>query len=111
MRKTIFLVTLLSLLAGLAPPAVAQDNGEYANFNDPFRVYLGGFSPTLSSTITINGENVTPPPIEIERVLGVSDGESVIWGGVQWMISERNAIEFEFFQLNRDGLINLFPRR
>ncbi len=102
-------MTLLSLLAGLAPPAVAQDNGEYAIFNDPFRVYLGGFRPTLSSTITINGENVTPPPIEIERVLGVSDGESVIWGGVQWMISQRNAIEFEFFQLNRDGLINLFP--
>ena len=109
MRKTIFLPALLSLLAGLALPAAAQDNGDYASFNDPFRVYLGGFRPTLSSKITINGENVTPPPIDIEKVLGVSDGESVVWGGAQWTISQRNSIELEFFQLNRDGLINLIP--
>jgi hypothetical protein len=39
----------------------------------------------------------------------VSDGESVLWGGVVWAISQRNAIEFEFFQLNRDGFIDVIP--
>jgi len=108
-RKTTFFMAFLSLLTGLVLPAAAQENGEYPGFNDPFRVYVGGFSPQLSSTITINGDVVTPPPINIEDVLGVSDGESVVWGGVQWTISQRNSIELEFFQLNRDGFIDLFP--
>jgi len=109
MRKSIFLAILLSLLTGLALPAVAQEKVNYINFNDTVRVYVGGFAPTLSSEITINGENVTPPPIDIEEVLGVSDGESVVWGGVQWTISQRNSIELEFFQLNRNGFIDLIP--
>ena len=109
MRQTTFWVILLSLLTGLTVPAIAQEKVEYKGFNDRFRIYLGGFAPQLSSTISINGEVVTPPPINIEDVLGVSDGESVAWGGVQWNISRRNSIEYEFFQLNRDGFINLFP--
>lgn len=109
MRRMAFLAALLPLLSGLALPAAAQENGKYPGFNDPFKVYVGGFSPQLKTKITINGDNVTPPPIDIEDVLGVSDGESVVWGGVQWTISRRNSIEFEFFQLNRDGFIDLFP--
>ena len=108
-RKTIICGVQLFLFAGLVAPAVAQDNREFASFNDPFRVYLGGFSPTLSSEITINGQIVNPPPINIEAVLGVSDGDSVLWGGAQWKISRRNSIEFEFFQLKRDGFIDLIP--
>jgi len=109
MRRMAFLAALLPLLSGLALPAAAQENGKYPGFNDPFKVYVGGFSPQLKTKITINGDNVTPPPIDIEDVLGVNDGESVVWGGVQWTISRRNSIEFEFFQLNRDGFIDLFP--
>jgi len=87
----------------------AQDSGEYDRFNDPFRVYFGGFYPTMSSQITINGSIVNPPPIEIEDKLGVEDGKFVPWGGASWHISRRNSLEIEFFQLNRDGFIDLFP--
>ncbi len=109
MHKSIFFVTLLCLLAGLALPAQAQDGGNYDHFNDPFRVYAGGFFPSVDTEIAINGTNVTPPPINVEDVLGVSDSNSVAWAGVQWHVSRRNSLELEFFELNRDGIVNLVP--
>lgn len=108
-RKIIIYAAQLFLFAGLVTPAIAQENGEFASFNDPFLVYMGGFSATLRSEVTINGENVTPPPLILEDVLGVNDSDTVLWGGVKWTISQRNSVEFEFFQLKRDGFIDLFP--
>jgi hypothetical protein len=109
MSKSTFYVALVCLLAGLALPAQAQDNSGYDTFNDRFRVSLGGFFPSANSEITINGTAVTPPPINIEDVLGVEDSSSVPWIGAQWHISRRNSLELEFFELNRDGLINVIP--
>jgi hypothetical protein len=108
-RKTIIYAVPLFLFTGLVTPAVAQDNGEFGAFNDPFRVYMGAFTPTLRSEVTINGDNVTPPPIDLEDKLGVSDSDTVLWGGFQWVISQRNSIELEFFQLNRGGFVDLLP--
>ena len=88
---------------------MAQDSGDYARFNDRVRVYAGGFFPSLSTGIAINGTNVTPPPIDVEDVLGVDDSDTVGWAGVQWHISRRNTLEFEYFKLDRDGFIDLFP--
>ena len=99
-----FIAATLLLATGTAP---AQDNGAYDHFNDRFRIYLGGFFPDVSSKISINGEFVQPPPIDFEDVLGLEDSKGVAWGGIQWHISRRNSLEFEFFQLNRDGFIEL----
>lgn len=101
--------TLTILLFAINAFGQAQESDEYARFNDPFRVYLGGFYPSMSSEITINGTNVTPPPIGIEDRLGVEEEKFVPWGGVAWHISQRNSLEFEFFQLNRDGFIDVIP--
>ncbi len=109
MRKSIFSVTLLCLLTGLALPAQAQDDGKYERFNDRFRIYFGGFFPSVSSEIAINGTGMTNPRIDVEDLLGLEDSNSVAWGGVHWKISRRNSLEFEFFSLDRDGFINLIP--
>jgi len=109
MSKSTVHMTLVCLLAGLALPAHAQDDGSYDHFNDAFRVYAGGFFPSLSTEISINGNSVTPPPIDVEDILGVDDSDSALWAGVQWRISRRNSLEFEYFELNRDGFINLVP--
>jgi hypothetical protein len=105
--KSLILVLLLCF-AG-SPQANAQDDGTYDSFNDRYRVYGGGFFPSFSSKIAINGENVIPPPIEVEDVLGVEDSNSVGWAGVQWHISHRSSLEFEIFKLDRDGFIDLVP--
>ena len=109
MRNSILLVTQLCLLTALTPPAQAQDDSTYAGFDDPFRVYVGGFFPSVDTQIAINGSVVTPPPINVEDILRVDDGSSVAWAGAAWRISRRNSIEFEYFNLNRDGVIDLVP--
>lgn len=106
MRKSIFLLTLMCLLTGRV---MAQDGGEYAHFNDPFRVYVGAFFPSLSTDIAIYGTDVTPPPVDVEDVLGIADSDSVALAGLQWHISRRNSLEFEYFSLERDGFIDLIP--
>lgn len=103
--KTSWLRTtlLLSLLA-MSSLACAQD---LADPDNRFRVYLGGFWPDINSTIAINGTDLMPlPPINVEDVLRVPSTKSTAWGGINWKISKRNALEFEYFALNRDGGIS-----
>ena len=69
-----------------------------------FRVYLGGFWPEIDSKIGINGEDFEPlPPINVEDVLRVPSSKGAAWGGINWKISKRSALEFEYFALNRSG--------
>jgi hypothetical protein len=98
-RKPI-LFALISLLFAL--PAAAEKN--YDQYNDRFRIYAGGFWPSLDSSINVNGDVLPPgPPISIEDTLGVEDSKGVAWGGIEWRISRRNYLEFEAFSLKRDG--------
>jgi hypothetical protein len=87
--------------------ALAQDGGQYEKFNDKWRIYAGGFFPDISSSIAINGDSESPPPIGIEDVLGVEDGKNTGFVGAAWHISNRNSLEFEYFKLDRDGSIDL----
>ncbi|MBT8442159.1 MAG: hypothetical protein KJO76_07230 [Gammaproteobacteria bacterium] len=87
-----------------ADTAFAQDNPTYEQFNDRFRVYLGGFWPQVDSKIGINGDVLPPgPPVDIEETLGVEDSKGVAWAGARWRISRRNSLELELFSLERDG--------
>lgn len=106
MRTPTFILILFCLLTNQAM-AQSQDSGLYDKFNAPWRVYVGGFSPSVDSEISINGDAVEPPPIDVEGELGVEDGNTVLWGGVQWHISQRSSLEFEYFALSRDGSVNL----
>jgi len=99
-RLTAFLVSLLLVAAG---PVSAADEGQFKPLNHKFQVYLGGFLPNVSSEISINGDVVSPPPVDFEEVFGLEDSKAVLWGGARWRISRRNNLEFEFFSLNRDG--------
>jgi hypothetical protein len=105
----LFLMTALCFSAVWLSPVHAQDSTTYDSFNDRYRFYVGAFAPSFSSQIAINGDVVSPPPVDVENVLGVDDDNIVAWAGVQWHISQRNSLEFEYFQLNRDGFIDLFP--
>ena len=98
--RTTFLLPLLAL------SSLAQGQ----NLADPeyrHRIYVGGFWPSINSKIAINGEDFTPlPPINVEDVLRVPDSKGAAWGGIDWKISRRNALEFEYFSLNRNGGIS-----
>ena len=98
--RTTFLLPLLAL------SSLAQGQ----NLADPeyrHRIYVGGFWPSINSKIAINGEDFRPlPPINVEDVLRVPDSKGAAWGGIDWKISRRNALELEYFSLNRNGGIS-----
>ena len=97
------ILALLTIVFIAFPLSVVADD-EYNQINDPFRIYLGGFWPSVSSSININGDVIPPgPPISIEDSLGVEESKEALWAGAQWRISQRNSLEFETFSLNRDG--------
>ncbi len=104
-----FFCTMTMLLFAVNAFGQAEQSGEYDRFNDPWRIHFGGFYPSMSTKITINGTTVNPPPVDVEETLAVEDGKFVPWGGVSWHISRRNVLEIEYFQLNRDGFIDLIP--
>lgn len=100
--KKLVVPAVASVFVAFPLTVLAQDN--YDQINDPFRIYVGGFWPTVSSKININGDVLPPgPPISIEDQLGIEDSTETAWGGIQWRISQRNSLEFETFALNRNG--------
>jgi hypothetical protein len=103
--KTSWLRTAFFLpLLAISSLAWGQDLPDRDN---RFRVYLGGFWPQIDSKIAINGEDLEPlPPINVEDVLRVPDSKGAAWGGIDWRISKRNTLEFEYFALNRNGGIS-----
>jgi len=95
------------LLFAMNTFAQSQGSGSFENFHKPIRVYVGGFYPTMTTDISVNGSQVTPPSIVIEDVLGVDDSKFVPYGGIKWHISQKHSLEMEYFQLNRDGFTDL----
>lgn len=92
------------MLGILAFVSSASADDEYERFKDPFRIYVGGFWPTIDSEIGVIGDVLPPgPPIGVEDLLGVTDSKGVVWGGIAWHFANRHSLEFEHFTLNRDG--------
>jgi hypothetical protein len=97
-------IKVFAIVAIFASASSANAQNEYEKFNDPWRVYVGGYWPDASSKININGEVLPPgPPASVEDILGLEESKAVAWGGVAWHISRRNSLELETFSLNRNG--------
>ncbi len=101
MKKWVQVATVIGALL-VSSASFAQD--DYDKFNDPWRIYLGGFWPQAESKIGINGEIIDPkPPVDVEDSLNLDDSEGVAWGGVAWHFKQRHSLEMEHFSLVRDG--------
>ena len=96
------------LLVLLALTSSASADSEYANIDNSFRVYLGGFWPQIDSNISINSDLLPDPipPVDVEDLLGVTDSKGALFGGITWRFTSRQALELEYFALNRDGSAN-----
>lgn len=98
----------IAILGLLAFTSSASAEGEYANIDHSFRIYLGGFWPDIDSKLSINSDQLPDPipPVDVEDLLGVSDSEGAVFGGFTWFIASRHSLEMEYFALNRDGGAN-----
>ena len=101
MKKLVSFIVFVVVSGSLIGNASAEDNPV---MTDRFQIYIGGFFPQVDSTIKINGDIYGPGDgLDAENAFGLEDSKSVLWGGVRWRISRRNALEFEFADLNRNG--------
>lgn len=88
--------------------ALADSEKQHPMMDARFGIWLGGFFPDISSKISINGEVIeNPPNLSLEEIFGLEDSKSVLWGGANWRISNRNMVEFEFANLNRNAITEL----
>jgi len=101
-----FVIALCLSLVLMGESVSAQDSERYAPLANKYQIYLGGFFPSIDSTVRINGEILPPGPgLNFEDVFGLEDSDTLLWGGARWRISQRNMLEFEFVKLDRDGSI------
>ena len=104
-----FIGCLIMVMAGIFTGPVLADTEEiHPMMSARFGIWLGGFFPDIDTEISINGDVIEDPPkLNLEKVFGLEDSKTVFWGGANWRISNRNLIEIEFANLNRDASTEL----
>lgn len=89
----------------LAQTAVAKDRPwrEWPT-GDRFAMAAGGFWPNLDTKVRIDGsQGQIGTTLDFESNLGMEDAKALPILAARWRISQRNALEFLYFDLNRSG--------
>ncbi|MEN2398778.1 hypothetical protein GKZ90_0003285 [Flavobacterium sp. MC2016-06] len=69
-----------------------------------FKVTAGGFFPLNNTQIQVGQTNGNPGTlIDFENDLGFSKSSTSFMGALEWRISRRSRLDFEFFSLNRSA--------
>ena len=97
---------LAVLLCVLPGPSVGETTESADSILDVrLQIRIGTFFPTIDSSIRMDSRFGSPGDgLNFERDLGLSDSESIAYGGVSWRISRRHKLELEYYDLARDGL-------
>jgi len=100
---TLILAVLLCALSGLS---VGETNeSEHSILEDTLQIRIGTFFPAIDSSIRMDSRFGSPGDgLNFERDLGMSDSESIAYGGVSWRFSPRHMLALEYYDLARNGL-------
>jgi len=98
-----FILTLLLAFSGVS---AAQSNDPISTLLDStFQLRVGVFFPDLDSHIRIDSSlGQIGDGIDFERDLGMAESKSTLYGGASWKFAKKHVLEWEFFDLGRDGL-------
>ena len=70
-----------------------------------FQLRVGVFFPDLDSSIRIDSDfGRFGDGLDFERDLGMSESKTTFYGGASWQFAAKHVLEWEFFDLGRDGL-------
>ena len=97
---------LTVLLLGFSGVSAAQSNDPVSTLWDStFQLRVGVFFPDLDSHIRIDSSlGQIGDGIDFERDLGMSESKTTFYGGASWQFANKHVVEWEFFDLGRDGL-------
>jgi hypothetical protein len=91
----------------ISASAFAQDN-VHPYFDSKFWVEAGGFYPTHSVTLSVEGDApIIDDDIDLEGSVGLRDREGLFIGEVGWQFSEKWAINAQYFETSRNRQISL----
>jgi hypothetical protein len=99
---------MLFFLLGVGTAASADETTAEKKFgsllDSKFNIALGGFFPRVDSTFSLNAPNGSSGgDISIEDDLGLDKSTASAWIAFAWRFQPRHQLQFEWFQLNRDG--------
>ena len=74
-------------------------------WDSTFQLRIGVFFPDLDSSIRIDSTlGRIGDGLDFERDLAMADSKTTLYGGASWRFSRKHVLEWEFFDLPRDGL-------
>jgi hypothetical protein len=102
---TLLIATLLLFDGFSGSTARAEENAApAAMFDQKLLIAVGGFFPRVDSTFSLNpSQGGSGGDISLEDDLGMDNTSASAWAGVDWRFQPRHQLQFEYFQLNRDG--------
>ena len=97
---------LAALLLAFSGASAGEGNGPVSTIRDStFQLRVGVFFPDLDSSIRIDSSlGRIGDGLDFERDLGMSDSKTTLYGGASWRYAAKHVLEWEFFDLGRNGL-------
>lgn len=97
---------ILTLLLAFSGASAAQSNDPVSTLWDStYQLRVGVFFPDLDSSIRIDSDlGRIGDGLDFERDLGMSESKTTLYGGASWRFATKHVLEWEFFDLGRDGL-------
>jgi len=97
---------LAAILLALSGASAGESNDPVSSIWDgTFQLRVGVFFPDLDSSIRIDSEfGRIGDGLDFERDLGMSDSKTTLYGGASWRYAAKHVLEWEFFDLGRNGL-------
>jgi len=86
--------------------SAAQSNDPVSTLWDSTsQLRVGVFFPDLDSSIRIDSDlGRIGDGLDFERDLGMAESKSTLYGGASWRFARKHVLEWEFFDLGRNGL-------
>lgn len=103
--RFVLLSILLGGLSGVNTSLAAEDP-DYAGpvLDDEFFVVLGGFFPTVNSSVRVDSSSGIPGTgLDLEDQLGLESSPASPYLYFRWRYHPVHRIEFEYYRLLRDG--------
>ena len=102
-KHRFFLVVMLLAFSGVS--AGERSDPVSAIRDSTFQLRVGAFFADLDSSIRIDSDlGRIGDGLDFERDLGMSESETTLYGGASWRFATKHVLEWEFFDLGRDGL-------
>ena len=95
-----------ALLLAFSAASVGESSDPVSTTRDStFQFRVGVFFPDIHSAIRIDSDlGRIGDGLDFERDLGMSESKSTLYGGASWRFAAKHVLEWEFFDLGRDGL-------